>query len=275
MLWPLLEKLVADKVIGKLGGRLRFVMSGGAALSAEVSRIFIGLGLPILQGYGMTESSPVACANRLKDNVPASVGLPIPGVEVKLGESNALLIRGPNVMLGYWNNPEATKAIISSDGWLNSGDIASIDEQGHVTITGRLKEIVVLSNGEKVPPADMEAAIMRDPLFDQVMLIGEARSYLSVLVVLNPARQKDFMTQYGLDGNLDNEQQRQQAEEILLNKVAHQTSEFPGYAKIRRIAVIPEPWSIENGLLTPTLKLKRAKVLEKYKAEIDKLYTGH
>ncbi len=275
VLWPLLEKLVADKVIGKLGGRLRFVMSGGAALSAEVSRIFIGLGLPILQGYGMTESSPVACANRLKDNVPASVGLPIPGVEVKLGESNALLIRGPNVMLGYWNNPEATKAIISSDGWLNSGDIASIDEQGHVTITGRLKEIVVLSNGEKVPPADMEAAIMRDPLFDQVMLIGEARSYLSVLVVLNPARQKDFMTQYGLDGNLDNEQQRQQAEEILLNKVAHQTSEFPGYAKIRRIAVIPEPWSIENGLLTPTLKLKRAKVLEKYKAEVDKLYTGH
>lgn len=275
VLWPLLEKLVADKVIGKLGGRLRFVMSGGAALSAEVSRIFIGLGLPILQGYGMTESSPVACANRLKDNVPASVGLPIPGVEVKLGESNALLIRGPNVMLGYWNNPEATKAIISSDGWLNSGDIASIDEQGHVTITGRLKEIVVLSNGEKVPPADMEAAIMRDPLFDQVMLIGEARSYLSVLVVLNPARQKDFMTQYGLDGNLDNEQQRQQAEEILLNKVAHQTSEFPGYAKIRRIAVIPEPWSIENGLLTPTLKLKRAKVLERYKAEVDKLYTGH
>ena len=275
VLWPLLEKLVADKVIGKLGGRLRFVMSGGAALSAEVSRIFIGLGLPILQGYGMTESSPVACANRLKDNVPASVGLPIPGVEVKLGESNALLIRGPNVMLGYWNNPEATKAIISSDGWLNSGDIASIDEQGHVTITGRLKEIVVLSNGEKVPPADMEAAIMRDPLFDQVMLIGEARSYLSVLIVLNPARQKDFMTQYGLDGNLDNEQQRQQAEEILLNKVAHQTSEFPGYAKIRRIAVIPEPWSIENGLLTPTLKLKRAKVLDKYKAEVDKLYTGH
>ena len=275
VLWPLLEKLVADKVIGKLGGRLRFVMSGGAALSAEVSRIFIGLGLPILQGYGMTESSPVACANRLKDNVPASVGLPIPGVEVKLGESNALLIRGPNVMLGYWNNPEATKAIISSDGWLNSGDIASIDEQGHVTITGRLKEIVVLSNGEKVPPADMEAAIMRDPLFDQVMLIGEARSYLSVLVVLNPARQKDFMTQYGLDNNLDNEQQRQQAEEILLNKVAYQTSEFPGYAKIRRIAVIPEPWSIENGLLTPTLKLKRAKVLEKYKAEVDKLYTGH
>lgn len=274
-LWPLLKKLVADKVMGKLGGRLRSAMSGGAALPAEVSRIFIGLGLPILQGYGMTESSPVVCTNRFKDNLPASVGLPIPGVEVKLGENNALLIRGPNVMLGYWNNPEATKAIISPDGWLNSGDVASIDEQGHVTITGRLKEIIVLSTGEKVPPADMEAAIMRDPLFEQAMLVGEARSYLSVLVVLNPARRQDFIAQYGLNDNLDNEQQRQQIEEILLDKISHQTSEFPGYAKIRRVAVIPESWSIENGLLTPTLKLKRGKVLEKHKLEVDKLYAGH
>ncbi|MEK7772310.1 MAG: AMP-binding protein, partial [Pseudomonadota bacterium] len=222
-LWPLLKKLVASKVMNKLGGRLRFVMSGGAALPAEVSRLFIGLGLPILQGYGMTESSPVVCANRLEDNVPASVGLPIPGVEVKLGENNALLIRGPSVMLGYWNNPAATKAIISPDGWLNSGDIAAIDEQGHVTITGRLKEIVVLSTGEKVPPADMEAAILRDPLFEQVMLIGEARSYLSILVVLNPVRWQNAVTQYGLDAGLNDEQNNQQVEEILLDKITHQT----------------------------------------------------
>ncbi|ALQ52109.1 AMP-dependent synthetase/ligase [Nitrosomonas ureae] len=275
VLWPLLKKWVADKVMGKLGGRLRMVMSGGAALSPQVSRVFIGLGLPILQGYGMTESSPVVCANRLEDNVPASVGLPIPGVEVKLGESNALLIRGPNVMLGYWNNPEATQAVISSDGWLNSGDIASIDDQGHVTITGRLKEIIVLSTGEKVPPTDMEAAILRDPLFEQVMLIGESRSYLSVLVVLNPARRQEFMAHYGLGDDLTNEQQRQQAEEILLEKITRQTSEFPGYAKIRRVAVAQEPWSVENGLLTPTLKLKREKVLEKYNSEIERLYAGH
>ncbi|SOD20635.1 AMP-dependent synthetase/ligase [Nitrosomonas ureae] len=275
VLWPLLKKWVADKVMGKLGGRLRMVMSGGAALSPQVSRVFIGLGLPILQGYGMTESSPVVCANRLEDNVPASVGLPIPGVEVKLGESNALLIRGPNVMLGYWNNPEATQAVISSDGWLNSGDIASIDAQGHVTITGRLKEIIVLSTGEKVPPADMEAAILRDPLFEQVMLIGESRSYLSVLVVLNPVRRQEFMVHYGLGDDLTNEQQRQQAEEILLEKITRQTSEFPGYAKIRRVAVAQEPWSVENGLLTPTLKLKREKVLEKYNSEIERLYAGH
>lgn len=275
ILWPILEKLVARKVMNKLGGRLRFVMSGGAALSAEVSRIFIGLGLPILQGYGMTESSPVACANRLNDNLPASVGLPIPGVEVKLGENNALLIRGPNVMLGYWNNPDATKAVISADGWLNSGDIAAIDEQGHVTITGRVKEIIVLSTGEKVPPGDMEAAILRDPLFEQVMLIGESRPFLSVLAVLNAARRQEFMTHYGLDGHLENDKTRQQTEEILLEKITRQTSGFPGYAKIRRVAVVDEPWTIENGLLTPTLKLKRNKVLEKHQADIDRLYTGH
>ncbi|MGZ0018095.1 AMP-dependent synthetase/ligase [Nitrosomonas sp. wSCUT-2] len=274
-LWPLLKKLVADKVLNKLGGRLRFAMSGGAALSPQVSRVFIGLGLPILQGYGMTESSPVVCANRVDNNVPSSVGLPIPGVQVKLGENNALLIHGPNVMLGYWNNPDATKAIISSDGWLNSGDIASIDEQGHVTITGRLKEIIVLSTGEKVPPADMEAAILRDPLFEQVMLIGEARSYLSVLAVLNKTRWQDFIAQHGLDGNLTGDQQRQQLEEILLERITLQTSEFPGYAKIRRVAVIDEPWSVENGLLTPTLKLKRGKVFEQHKAAVDRLYAGH
>lgn len=275
VLWPLLEKLVASKVMHKLGGQLRFAMSGGAALSAEVSRIFIGLGLPILQGYGMTESSPVVCANRLGDNVPSSVGLPIPGVEVKLGEDNALLIRGPNVMKGYWNNPEATKAVISADGWLNSGDIASIDAQGHVTITGRLKEIIVLSTGEKVPPADMEAAILRDPVFDQVMLIGEARSYLSVLAVPNVTRLQVLIAQHGLGDIFTNGQQKQQIEKILLDKVTHLTSEFPGYAKIRRVAIVQEPWSIDNGLLTPTLKLKRAKVLEKYKVEVERLYAGH
>lgn len=223
----------------------------------------------------MTESSPVACANRLNDNLPSSVGLPIPGVEVKLGENNALLIRGPNVMLGYWNNPDATQAVISADGWLNSGDIAAIDEQGHVSITGRVKEIIVLSTGEKVPPADMETAILRDPLFEQVMLIGESRSYLSVLVVLNPARRQEFQTRYGLGSDWTNEQQRQQIEEILLEKITRQISQFPGYAKIRRVAVIDEPWTVENGLLTPTLKLKRNKVFEKHQADIDRLYTGH
>jgi len=223
----------------------------------------------------MTESSPVVCVNRLDNNLPSSIGPAIPGVEVKLGERNALLVRGPNVMLGYWNNPQATKAVLSSDGWLDSGDTAHIDEQGRVTITGRIKEIIVMSNGEKVPPVDIEAAILRDPLFEQVMLIGEARPYLSVMVVLNPSQWGSVSVQYNLDPDLRRSVLGRQAEEIVLKRIAHQIQDFPGYARIHRAALVLEPWTVENDMLTPTMKLRRTKVLEHYKTEVDGLYAGH
>jgi long-chain acyl-CoA synthetase len=275
LLWPVLEMLVARKVMSKLGGRLRGAMSGGAALSSGISRVFIGLGLPILQGYGMTESSPVVCSNRFEDNVPSSVGRPIPGVEVKLGENDALLIRGPNVMLGYWKDPQATQAVLTPDGWLNSGDIARIDETGRITITGRLKEIIVMSTGEKVPPADMEAAILHDALFEQVMLLGDGRSYLSALVVLNSRNWQNIAGQYDLDPDWRRLTRDKKFEEILLERIALQIREFPGYAKIYRVGFAHEPWSIDNHMLTPTLKLRRTKVLDHYKTEVERLYDGH
>jgi long-chain acyl-CoA synthetase len=275
LLWPLLNALVAKKIRARLGGRLRAAISGGAALPPDISRVFIGLGLTVLQGYGLTETSPIACANRPDDNIPASIGKPIPGVEVKIGAQNALMIKGPNVMLGYWNNPEATKAMIGPDGWLNSGDTARIDEAGHVYITGRLKEIIVLSNGEKVPPVDIEAAIARDPLFEQVMLLGEGKSYLSVMAVLNADHWKKLCTERGLDPSSPETARSRQADEVMLSRVAAQMKEFPGYAQVRRVSATLEPWTVENGLLTPTLKLKRAKVMEKFNAEIDRMYAGH
>lgn len=274
LLWPLLDKLVARKVMEKLGGRLWQVMSGGAALSPEISRVFIGLGLPILQGYGLTETSPVVCANRLDDNLPSSVGRPAPGVEVKLGEQNALLIRGPNVMLGYWNNPEATHAILSADGWLNSGDTASIDAQGRVTITGRLKDIIVTSTGEKIPPADMEAAILRDPIFEQIMIVGEGRSYLSALTVLSKRGWEVVATHCNAKNDPHALACDEYAEEIILEKIARQISGFPGYAKVHRALLISDPWTVENEMLTPTLKLKRKKIYEHYQGEIDQLYAS-
>ncbi len=165
LLWPLLKHLVADKVMDRLGGRMRLSVSGGAALPPKVSRLFIALGLPLVQGYGMTETSPVVCVNHVEDNRPSTVGPPLEGIQVRIGEQNALLVKGPCNMLGYWNNPEATAAMIDQDGWLNTGDTASIGTSGHVTITGRLKEIIVMSNGEKMPPADMEEAILaRQPV---------------------------------------------------------------------------------------------------------------
>ncbi len=274
LLWPLLDKLIAREVMSKLGGRLRLAMGGGAALSSNVSRMFIGLGLPILQGYGMTECC-IACVNSIENNVPTSVGRALPGVKVRLGENNVLLIHGPSVMLGYWNNPEATRSVLTQDGWLNSGDMVRIDETGRVTITGRIKEIIVTSNGEKIPPVDMEAAILRDPLFEQVMLVGEGRPYLSVLVVLNSNSWVSVSAQHNLDPELRHLIQDNKVEKIVLDRIFHQIREFPGYAKIHRAALVPEPWTVENGMLTPTLKLRRAQVLDRYKAEVSRLYEGH
>ena len=275
LLWPLLDALVASKVRARLGGRLRAAMSGGAALAPDIARVFIGLGLTVLQGYGMTESSPVICANSPEDNLPASVGTAIPGVEVKIGEYDALLARGPNVMLGYWGNEQATRAMFTPDGWLNTGDTARIDEGGHVFITGRLKEIIVMSNGEKIPPMDIEAAILRDPLFEQVMLVGEARPYLGIIAVLNKERWSALAQQHGIDPAPAQALGAQQAERLVLDRVSAQMREFPGYAQIRRVTLTLEPWTVENGLLTPTMKLKRARVVDLFNAQLDKMYVGH
>jgi len=275
LLWPVLKALVASKIMARLGGRLQTAFAGGAALSPDISRVFIGLGLPVIQGYGLTETSPVACGNRLHDNLPASVGKPIAGVEIRIGDKDALLISGPNVMLGYWNNPEATRAMIGADGWLNSGDTARIDEQGHVFITGRLKDIIVMSNGEKVPPVDVEAAIMRDALFEQVVLIGEGKPYLSVIAVLNADRWNALAAERGIAAAAPGALRSAQVETVVLERIAHQLREFPGYAQVRRVTLTLEPWTVENGMLTPTMKLKRAKVFELFNAELDAMYSGH
>ncbi len=275
LLWPLLKYLVADKVIAKLGGRLRFSISGGAALPPKVSRLFIALGLPLIQGYGLTETSPVISANRIGKNVPASVGMPLQGIEVRIGAQNALLVRSPCNMLGYWHNPEATLAMIDGEGWLNTGDTARICESGHIFITGRIKEIIVLSNGEKIPPADMEAALMRDSLFDQIMVHGEGHPYLVAVAVVNPEQWKLLATQLGLDANNAESLKNPKVEEQVIRRISAQMHEFPGYAQIRRALLLSEPWAIENGLLTPTLKVKRAPLVTKFSAEILALYKGH
>jgi len=275
LLWPVLKKLVANKLMDRLGGKLRLSVSGGAALPPKVSRLFIALGLPLIQGYGMTETSPVVSINHVGNNLPATVGQPLQGIEVRIGAQNALLVKGPCNMLGYWNNPEATAAVLGEDGWLNTGDTASINSSGHITITGRLKEIIVMSNGEKLPPADMESAIMRDPLFEQVVLYGEGHSYLIALVVVNPEQWQILAQQVGVQADLRASLSDPRVEEQVLQRIAEQIREFPGYAKVRRVSLSLDPWSVENGLQTPTLKLKRARVFERYEKEIAHLYEGH
>jgi long-chain acyl-CoA synthetase len=275
LLWPILDRLVARKVMARLGGRLRAAVSGGAALAPEIAKLFVGLGLPILQGYGLTETSPVVSTNRLQDNVPASIGKPVPGVQVRLGEKDTLLVKGPNVMLGYWNLPDATRAMFTADGWLNTGDTARFDETGHLYITGRLKEIIVMSNGEKVPPVDMEAAILQDNLFDHVMVLGEGKPYLTAFVVINPDQWAKTAAQNGMEPGVEHIMRSERAQNFVLERVQRRMKSFPGYARIHRIAVLAQPWTVENGLLTPTMKLKRMKVVESHKKEFEELYAGH
>lgn len=275
LMWSALNKLVASKVLEKLGGELRIAVCGGAALSEEVARLFIGLGLPLVQGYGLTESSPVVCVNRLDDNIPSSIGRALPGTEIRIGEKDELQSHGPCSMLGYWKNEQATKDSFSEDGWLKTGDKARIDSDGHVYITGRLKDILVLANGEKVSPGDMELAIALDSLFDQVMVIGEARPFLSVLLVLNPDAWADMAVSLHVHPETEGVFLQRNVEKAILQRVAQRLKDFPGYARIRRAHITLQPWTVEEGLLTPTLKIKRAKVLDRYASEIDALYANH
>jgi long-chain acyl-CoA synthetase len=275
LLWPLLKKLVADKLLARLGGRLRLAITGGAALSADNARTFIGLGMHILQGYGLSETSPVISVNRLDNNLPSSVGPKLPNLEIRLGEHNALEVRGPSVMLGYWNNEAAAQAMITRDGWLNTGDVASIDDGGRITITGRIKEIIVLSNGEKIPPNDMEAAILADPLFEQVMVVGEGKAYLGLLAVVNRERWVSAMRERNLPAEWPESLHSSQTKAYALQRVTQQLHAFPGYARIRKIALLGDPWTADNGLLTPTLKIKRAKVLELHRHDYAGLFEGY
>jgi long-chain acyl-CoA synthetase len=271
LLWPVLKRLVADKVVQRLGGHLQLAISGGAALAPDISRALLALNVPILQGYGLTEAGPVVSVNRLDNNIPESIGLALPGVEVRINEHGELRVRGDNVMLGYWNNAPATQSVLDAEGWLHTGDKVRI-EDGHLYITGRIKDILVLANGEKVSPTDMESAISGDALFEQVMIAGEARPYLVALGVLNSAHWRELARSQGLAEDAFNQKP---AEKLLLERIAAQLHAFPGYAQVMRLHCTLEPWTVENDLLTPTLKIKRKPLLEKYAAEIVSLYAGH
>lgn len=247
-LFRLLQPLVAGPVLNRLGGRLRLAVVGGAPLELRVARSFIGLGLSMLQGYGLTEASPVVAGNREHDNDPATVGAPLPGVAVRVNEAGELLVRGPSVMLGYWHNPEATAEVLDADGWLNTGDLAEI-QAGKIVIKGRTKDILVLSNGEKVPPQDAEMAILDDPLFEQAMLVGEGRAYLVLLAVT-----------------------REGDEKTLIKHANARLKSFSRWVRVRRVIALQEPWTLAEGLLTPTLKVKRNAVYGKYRERIEACY---
>jgi long-chain acyl-CoA synthetase len=258
-------------VLTRLGGRLRLAICGGAALPPDVARLFISLGLPLLQGYGLTEASPVLTVNTLTSNRPDTIGLPLPDVELRLADNGELLARSPGVMIGYWQNAEATAAVLDADGWLHTGDLAA-ERDGHWFITGRLKDIIVLANGEKVPPVDVEHALMLDPLIHQALLVGEGRPYLAAVLVLHRKPWAELARGLDLDPNDPAALAHPAAEQAVLARTEAALHAFPGYARLRRVHLTVEEWTESNGLLTATQKTRRGKLLERYADAIDALY---
>ena len=271
LLWPLLDRLVARTLRAQFGGRVRVAVSGGAALSHAVARCFLGLGLPLLQGYGMTETSPVVAANGVEDNDPATVGQALPGVEVRIAGNRELQVRGPSVMKGYWKRPEDTARVLDAEGWLSTGDQADM-QNGRIRIMGRIKEIIVTSTGEKVPPGDLELAIAVDPLFAQVLVVGENRPFIACVAVVNPVEWQRLAASLGLNPAEAASLNQPAVHKAALARIALQTRDFARYAMPRAVFLTLEPWTIENTLMTPTLKLKRNNLMARYAGDIEALY---
>lgn len=270
---PWLDRLVGARVRARLGGRIRVAVCGGAPVSPEIARTFVALGLPLLQGYGLTEASPVISVNTLSDNIPQSVGPPLPRVEWHIGPQDELLVRSPGVMKGYWCQPESSAAAVDPSGWLHTGDQARF-QGGHLYITGRVKDVLVLDTGEKVAPADLEAAILGDDLFSQVLVLGEGRPFLAALVVLNADSYGPWALREGLAAEPSPGRPGSHIEQALLARMNQRLKRFPAHATVRHVALVARPWTVESGLLTPTLKLKRARILGEHRATVDGLYRG-
>lgn len=269
--WPVLQALVAKPLLAQFGGRVRVAVSGGAPLSPTIARCFLGLGLPLVQGYGMTETAPVVSVNALDDNDPACVGKALPGVEVRIGDNHELQVRGPIVMKGYWKRPEDTARILSPDGWLGTGDQADI-VNGRIYIKGRIKEIIVTSTGEKVPPGDLELALLADPLLEQAFVVGENRPFIACVAVLNAGEWQRLAADLGLNPQAADSLNHPSVHRAVLARIEKNTASFARYAVPRTVHLTLEPWTIENTFMTPTLKLKRNNLMAHFAEAIEGMY---
>jgi long-chain acyl-CoA synthetase len=266
------SRLVFSKWREGVGGRLRYFVSGGAPLSPTLSYAFWAAEIAILQGFGMTETCIVS-ANRPDDNKIGSVGLPFPGIDVKLAEDGEILVRGPNIMRGYYGHPEETAAVLK-DGWFATGDVGRMDERGHLYITDRKKDLFKLSNGKYVAPQLVESLIKQSQLVSQVVVIGAGRKQPAALIVPDWGELRSAMTEAGLSVPDSDEAWSRDAATVKLvqRDVAQLTAELADYERVRRVALLPQEFTIDSGELTPTLKVKRRISDEKYGDVINELY---
>ncbi len=267
----ILERLVREKVRQRFGGRLQALVSGGAALNPEIGNFFQALGLTLLQGYGQTESAPVVSCNRPDKVKMTSVGPPLDGVTVKIAEDGEILVQGGNVMLGYWRAPEATAAVIR-DGWLHTGDVGHLDEDGYIYITDRKKDILVVSGGDNVSPARLEGLLTLEAEIEQACVIGDRRPYLVALIVPSKAAIDEWAKAKSVPSDLAALAEDPEFREHMSEVVGRTNAKLSVIERIRRFKIASEGFTIDNEMMTPTMKIRRHKILAAYGPALEALY---
>jgi len=272
LLFKILDHLVHAGLRRKLGGRLRLFISGGAALHPDIARFLLAAGLPVCPGYGLTETSPVLTVNPEGRIKPETVGPALPGVELRQAADGELLARGKMVMQGYWHMPDDTAEVLDADGWLHTGDIVEMDDEGYVRIVDRKKELLVLSNGEQVAPARVEKRLVIDPAIQQAMVIGDERAYLTALVVPDEAGIARYWHMEHGCGLPADWRHAKQVHDWLLARMHAACHELPKFSQVHSFVFVDEEWTQASGMLTPTLKFKRRNIMQRHQADIDAMY---
>lgn len=270
----LADRLVFRKWRAALGGRLKYAVVGGAALSAELTNIFAAAGITALQGYGLTETSPVIAYNRPGRNKPGTVGEPLPGVDVYIADDGEILTRGPHVMVGYFKEEGKTRAVFDEDGWFHTGDIGAFDEDGFLRITDRKKDLFKLSTGKYVMPQPIENRLGAEPLIDQAVVVGESRKFCAALIFPNEDQLRAQVEAMGGDATLTLDALIEQPEVIeLYQTLVHKANEgMDHWSTVKRFVLVPDALTVESGLLTPTMKVKRSNIRSEFGTEIEALY---
>jgi long-chain acyl-CoA synthetase len=272
---PIADALVLRKIRARTGGRIRFFVSGAAALPAEVGRAFAAFGLPIVEGYGMTEASPIISVNPFDKIRWGTVGFPLPDVEMKLAEDGEILARGQNVMKGYFNDPVATREVIDEEGWLHTGDIGAYDNEGYMRITDRKKHLFVSSGGKNIAPAHIEEMLQHSPFIDQILLIGDKRQFVTALIVPDFEVLHDKLRSENVTAISNSElAEREDVRQMIDLELDRLQRGLASYERVRRFTLLPDAFTVENNLLTPTLKIKRKEVERRYADTINAMYAS-
>jgi long-chain acyl-CoA synthetase len=270
----LADRIVFRKIRERVGGRLRFFVSGGAPLAPHINRFFYGAGITILEGYGLTETSPVTNVNSPEHFRIGTVGRPVPGTEIRIAEDGEILVRGPQVMKGYFKRPEATAEVLTEDGWFHTGDIGEIDRDGYLRITDRKKDIIVTAGGKNVAPQPIEGRLKSNRWVDQAVLVGDRRKFLSLLVVPDFAALAAWASEQGIESpDRATLLRHPKVKGLMEQEVLGELGDLARFEAPKKIVLIDREFTIEDGSLTPTQKVKRRVVEERYKDLIDSLYS--